>query len=420
MTQLCPCAIIFYGVIPMQTKKYTKYERISGKSVTRSGITVKVVDLNLNTLEEIEEAYMARGRKKKSEIVVLEGNLRDSNVVQKSKPLFSLWASELSLPEFKILDTYLSRINSHNPEMRTVIFSKGELESLLGVKKLNQSVLDERLKHLMGYVVRVDNPKKRKGYALISLFEKAYCEKDEYGLWTVELECTQSAMEYFFNIEELGYLRYKIRSVTMLRSLYSYILFTYLEYNRFRKSWTISIEELKDLLNCNSESYSEYKEFNRCILKRCYTELSEKTDLRYTYEAVGMDDKPVKRGCKAYGIRFTLETLSDSISVSSSSPIAPELPGQMSFDTLNTEEKEIDYGSELGNLLGRAACDDEFSPEEIRVIQDLVLEATHTHDHMEMCDYLIHQVHKMNLYNPKREKRFNYLCKMINSDIKSN
>ncbi|MBQ1388044.1 MAG: hypothetical protein IIY78_00255, partial [Clostridia bacterium] len=68
----------------MQTKKYTKYERISGKSVTRSGITVKVVDLNLNTLEEIEEAYMARGRKKKSEIVVLEGNLRDSNVVQKS------------------------------------------------------------------------------------------------------------------------------------------------------------------------------------------------------------------------------------------------------------------------------------------------------------------------------------------------
>ena len=92
----------------------------------------------------------------------------------------------------------------------------------------------------------------------------------------------------------------------------------------------------------------------------------------------------------------------------------------MSFDTLNDEEKEIDYGSELGNLLGRAACDDEFTPMEIRVIQDLVLKATHTHDHMEMCDYLIHQVHKMNLYNPKREKRFNYLCKMINSDIKSN
>jgi hypothetical protein len=375
---------------------------------------------DLHDEEEEEESDMARGRKKKSEIVVLEGNLRDSNVVQKSKPLFSLWASELTLQEFKILDTYLSRINSHNPEMRTVIFSKGELESLLGVKKLNQSVLDERLKHLMGYVVRVDNPKKRKGYALISLFEKAYCEKDEYGLWTVELECTQSAMEYFFNIEELGYLRYKIRSVTMLRSLYSYILFTYLEYNRFRKSWTISIDDLKDLLNCKSESYSEYKEFNRCILKRCYTELTKKTDLRYTYETVGKDDKPVKRGCKAYGVRFTLETLSDSISVSSSAPIAAELPGQMSFDSLNNEEKEIDYGSELGNLLGRAACDDEFSPEEIRVIQDLVLEATHTRDHMEMCDYLIHQVHKMNLYNPKREKRFNYLCKMINSDIKSN
>jgi hypothetical protein len=197
---------------------------------------------------------MARGRKKKEEIQTLEGHLRDINLVQKSKPLFSLWGSDLTLSEFKILDTYLSRIDSHKPEKRNVVFSKGELENLLGVKKVNQSVLDERLKHLMGYVVRVDNPRKRKGYAFISLFEKAYCEKDEYGLWTVELECTQSAMEYFFNIEELGYLRYKIRSVTALRSLYSYIMFTYLEYNRFRKSWTVSLDELKNTLNCTSET----------------------------------------------------------------------------------------------------------------------------------------------------------------------
>lgn len=405
----------------MRTKKYTRHERVGGRLISRSGVKVPIVDLNLNTLEEIEEAYMARGRKKKEDIQTLEGHLRDTNLVQKSKPLFSLWSSDLTLSEFKILDTYLSRIDSHKPEKRNVVFSKGELENLLGVKKLNQSVLDERLKHLMGYVVRVDNPRKRKGYALISLFEKAYCEKDEYGLWTVELECTQSAMEYFFNIEELGYLRYKIRSVTALRSLYSYILFTYLEYNRFRKSWTVSLDELKDILNCTGETYTEYKRFNDLVLKKCYKELTEKTDLRYTYEAVGKDDKPVKRRCKAYGIRFTLETLSDNILAGSSAPIANELPGQTSiFDELDEDEQEVDYGSELANLLGGAACDDEFSPEEIRVIQDLVLSATCTRDHLEMCNYLIQKMHMMNAYNAKSpiKNRFSYLKRMIENDIK--
>jgi len=385
----------------------------------KAELHLAMLDHYYDNNDEEKKDNMARGRKKKDEFVILEGHLKDTNVVQKSNPLFSLCASDISLAEFKILDTYLSRIDSHKPEMRTVVFSKGELETLLGVKKINQTVLDERLKHLMGYVVRVDNPQKRKGYALISLFEKAYCEKDDFGLWTVELECTQSAMEYFFNIEELGYLRYKLRSITSLRSLYSYLLFTYLEYNRFRKSWTISLDELKKNLRCDSESYKEYKLFNNRILKRCYEELTEKTELRYTYEPVGTDDKPVKRGCKAYGIRFTLETLSDSISVNSSAAIVAELPGQINFDTLNDEEKEIDYGSELGNLLGRAACDDEFTPMEIRVIQDLVLKATHTYDHMDMCDYLIGKMHLMNLYQTKKpiKNRFLYLKQMIENDI---
>ncbi len=56
--------------------------------------------------------------------------------VQKSMPLFSLWRSELTLSEFKILDTYLARINSHEPDRRIVEFSKGELEEKLGVKKI--------------------------------------------------------------------------------------------------------------------------------------------------------------------------------------------------------------------------------------------------------------------------------------------
>ena len=71
--------------------------------------------------------------RKKIEPIKSLGSNVDNLTVQKSRPLFALWRSELSLSEFKILDTYLSRIDSHKPDRRTVTFEKGELEQLLGI-----------------------------------------------------------------------------------------------------------------------------------------------------------------------------------------------------------------------------------------------------------------------------------------------
>ena len=97
-----------------------------------------------------------------------------------------------------------------------------------------------------------------------------------------------------------------------------------------------------------------------------------------------------------------------------------QLPEQLSIIDFDDEPQEIDYGGELANLLGSAACDDEFSPEQIRVLQDLVIKAVPNSDNMERCDYLIHQIHKMNAYDKDHKtvkNRFNYLRRMIEKDI---
>ena len=227
----------------------------------------------------------------------------DKLTVQKSLPLFALWQSELTLAEFKILDTYLSRIDSHKPEKRAVIFEKGELEALLGVQKINKKDLELRLKHLMEHVVKLEDNSSKKGFRLVSLFEEAIAEQDDYGLWQIKLECTQKAMMYFFNIENIHYLRYKLRCVTSLTSRYTYIMFTYLERNRWRKTWEVGLDELKAILACDQEeTYKEFKRFNDRLLKRVYKEMHEKTECRYSYE-------PVKKGRSVVAIRFTLETL---------------------------------------------------------------------------------------------------------------
>ena len=263
-------------------------------------LTYGVLYVKINVFKRKRDAYMAR--KKKEPPIISLGN-EDKLTVQKSLPLFSLWRSPLTLPEFKILDTYLSRINSRNPNKRTVVFEKGELEQILGVKRIRIEELDERLAHL-GTPIRIDDvTAKNKKFARISLFEKSVAEQGDNGIWKVELTASQSAMKYFFNIESLRYLRYKLRCVTSLKSRYTYIMFTYLERNRFRKSWEVSVEELKKILACEDEPlYSEFKRFNDKILKRIQKEMHEKTECRYTYE-------PIKKGRTVVAIRFEVETL---------------------------------------------------------------------------------------------------------------
>ena len=256
--------------------------------------------------------------------------------VQKSLPLFALWRSDLTLSEFKILDTYLSRIDSHKPEKRAIILEKGEIENALGIQKINNQDLKLRLKHLMGNVVEVPDKDEKKGFQFVTLFEEAEAEQDDDGLWNVKLECTQKAMKYFFNIENLGYLRYKLRCITSLTSRYTYIMFIYLEANRFRKSWKVPLEELKKILHCENEAtYNEFRFFNVKILKKVQKEMHEKTECQYSYF-------PIKRGRSVKAIRFEVETLPKQYEA----PEQLEMPGftdsEPIFDVSQSEAERRD------------------------------------------------------------------------------
>ena len=295
---------------PKQATKKSQKNHIGHHIILTYGVLYDMINL-YNRKRDI---YMAR--KKKEPPIISLGN-EDKLTVQKSLPLFSLWRSPLTLPEFKILDTYLSRINSRNPNQRTVVFEKGELEQILGVKRIRIEELDERLAHL-GTPIRIDDvTAKNKKFARISLFEKSVAEQGDNGIWKVELTASQSAMKYFFNIENLRYLRYKLRCVTSLKSRYTYIMFTYLERNRFRKSWEVSVEELKRILACEDEPlYTEFKRFNDKLLKRIQKEMHEKTECKYTYE-------PIKKGRNVVAIRFEVETL-PKLEIEAEAPKEPE------------------------------------------------------------------------------------------------
>ncbi len=232
------------------------------------------------------------------------GKFPENLLVQKSIPLLSLSETGLTLGELKLLDLYLGRIDIHDPEKRFIRFEKGEIENILGVVKLNAADLEKRVQSLF-QTIKIRDSSKRKGFTPIALFEKAECYQDEDGLWQVDLAASSSAMKYIFNPEQLGYLRYNLRSVVRLTSRYSYVMFLYLEQNRYMHlSWEVPLDELKVILRCTADSYEGYKEFHDKILKKCSVELNEKTDCKFVYE-------PRKRGRTVKAIRFTLEPLSE-------------------------------------------------------------------------------------------------------------
>lgn len=243
-------------------------------------------------LKKIKENEVIHTARKRSEEVA------ENAIVQKSRPLFSLWQEKFSLFEYKLLDLYLGHINSHDSSTKTVIMTKAELEQAIGLKRMNSNDLDSKLRNLMR-IVDIDTGSK---YPLhVSLFETCYLNY-ETEPYQVEMQCTNSAFELIFNIDKIGYFKYKLRCILNIDSLYSYILFNYIEYNRYRMSWEVNIDELKAILNCNSPTYDTFKRFNDLILKKCHTELTQKTELRYNYSTV-------KRGRKVIAIKFSVEPL---------------------------------------------------------------------------------------------------------------
>lgn len=336
-----------------------------------------------------------------------KSDLQDCYLVQKSRPLFSLWASDFTLIEFKLLDIYLSKVDSHNPLNRTVEFKRKELCDIFGISQIRPEVLTQHLKKLQETSVTLhDN---EKVIDIVSLFSRSRAELDEYGVCKLELTCSPEAMRYFFNVESIGYFKYKINAITHITSVYSYLMFLYIEYNRFREAWEVQVDDLKRFLSCDQvESYKGFKEFNDKVLKKVQKELSEKANCKFEYSTV-------KRGRTVTHIRFKVfPTIENGVVVTDN-------------DQLNITE------SDNAQILDRIAmaCNLKFGELEVNNIYNLLsnscipdyIKGDTVEDKQYNFVYMMYNrlIARENEQKNKRRSisnRFNYFYKMLETEIK--
>lgn len=210
-------------------------------------------------------------------------------------------------------------------------------------------------------------------------------------------------MKYVFNVENLGYLRYKLRCITALKSRQAYVLFMYLEANRFRNPFEVNLDELKQILSCeNEESYRQFKRFNDLVLKRIQRELNEKTECRFHYE-------PIKRGRSVVAVRFTLDSIAAAI--------PDQIPGQMNIADISGI---LPPGHELWET---AMPDSGFTGEQIEHLRSLIATVPeHKMPDLENIDinryhYVRNLWTRMLAQRRSVRDRYAYLCRMIEQDV---
>lgn len=293
---------------------------------------------------------MARKKQLPENALVQKRNVM-TNIEKKEPEIFdnatmSNWfRKKMNIYEYRILDLYMASINSHDISTKEVAIDLEHVKELTNAR-LSTDEYNKMMFNITSSCV-VSNSK------YINLFQYAELKTNKNGEPTqIVLMCTPKAEEYFFNYDKLGYFKYKFKTIQNIGSVYSYLLFNYLEKNRNwykGKSWEVSVDKLKQIIDCDEKLYDSFKRFNDLILKKSIAELNENhrkvnniSDENYCEYSY----KTIKHGRKVIGIEFTVSEFDFSVKIPMSEPIpAPVQNEQMSlFDMF--ESKYADFFTE--------------------------------------------------------------------------
>lgn len=334
-------------------------------------------------------------------------NIFNTAIVEKRNVLNEIHKNNMSLQELRFFSIYLSKINARDINTRVVKFSLDDFKKIMDFRSLNFTQLRQSFIRLLQQCVSVPN-ENRRGFSTFQLFKRCKLLQNEYNEWYVEIDAHDDALPLMFDFKN-RYFTYELWNALKLKSTNQIRMYEILKQYETVGKREISVVELRELLGIAPDEYPRWNNFKIRVLDSCQQAIAENTDITFTYEKGKLG-----QGGKWLTIVFYIkknDNHTDQMSLS-------EFIDKKDIIEID-EKKEIEYGGELADLLGSGACQDEFSVEEIRVIQDLVLKAVNSSNYMELCDYLIEKIHKMNLYSSRTliNNRFGYLCKMIRYDI---
>jgi plasmid replication initiation protein len=218
--------------------------------------------------------------------------MNESYLVTKSNALINSHY-DLSLEEQRIIITLASLVQPTDEDFKPYKFAIKDFMELIGVEtKSKYSIIPKITKALMQKVfeIRQDN----------KIIQVAWLSSAEYskGTGIVELEFSPKLKPFMLGLKEM-YTTYRLKNILEIKRKYSIRMYEILKSNEFKKVVVMELNELKEILKANTETYLIHQNFKSRILEPAQKELKQKTDIKFEYEEI-------KTGRKITAIKFII------------------------------------------------------------------------------------------------------------------
>lgn len=200
-------------------------------------------------------------------------------IVTKSNKLITC-NYNLSLQEQKIILILSSMVQPTDTEFKEYEFKIKDFMELLDIEdKSKYTEMPKITKELMKKVFEI-----KEGEDIIQL---AWLSSARYktGEGRIILKFSSDLKPYMLELKKL-YTSYKLENILSLKSKYSIRLYEILKSNLFKNNFTISVDEVKNILGANEPTYNLYSNFKSKILLKTQKELKAKTDISFTFEEI--------------------------------------------------------------------------------------------------------------------------------------
>ena len=217
----------------------------------------------------------------------------DRNVVVKSNELTGSYY-KLNLTSQKLVCIFISLLNSKERQTQNFYrVSLRELVYLLDIDKSNdaQNIIVNAIRELN----RND---------MIYLGNKTWCSwlaSFKIGMdGIVEFEFPEKLKPHLFELKH-KFTAYRLGHIREMKTVKSIRVYELLKMHEKKGKWTVSIEELKKLLDINITAYPKWHDFKKRIVDPANLEIRTFTEIQFSYRQI-----KAKKSKKVEALEFTI------------------------------------------------------------------------------------------------------------------
>lgn len=228
-------------------------------------------------------------------------SLVNDTTVVKSNRLIQQSRFRLNLQQQKIILYLVSQINYNDDDFKLYEFGIMDFCRICGIDSVggnNYQLLKDSLQQLRDkslYIMLDDETE-----ALVGWLDKVYLNK---RTGTVQIRLDKDLKPYLLHLRE-NFTRYELVYTLRMKHKVSPRLYEILKsyhYNDLKPyEKEFDIDELRNLLDANKDTYKKFKYFNSFVLTPAIQEINDQTDLHVTAT-------PLRTGRKVYAVRIRIE-----------------------------------------------------------------------------------------------------------------